>query len=540
MVKPKDYKGMSDLLSYQFQDLEKRLIWDIARRIKSETNGEGEYTQTAEKQMQDLTDMGYDLKRAREMIANALGESIAYADTMIWKYGTEVYADDHGHYAKVGKTLVDFERNGFVQNMIRATQSEVKENLLNLSNTTGFVDAKGKFFSVDDYYIREMDKAVFQVASGAFDVQSVMRRVVKELGNSGVRTVNFNSGTTRSLESAVRTNILTGISQLAGKISLQNAIDMGEDLMEITAHAGARPTHSLWQGRIVSLSGRKGYLSTIDISYGDITGFKGANCYHDWYTFFEGISEPKYTQEQLDEFNDQSKKYEFNGKLYSEYEAGQKMRQIERSMAKTKRELVGYDAIADKEMFIAKSIFLRRQRDLYDEFAAATGKEKLPMNQMVYNFDRKKAAQATWAYKKLDRASDKMYNSNEVGKYYKDYLKSVKTGFISPLVDFEDYIKYKSRIDREIIGKTTSNGIEIKSQSKHFIERVFGTMRDPKTGKPRNGVDFEDVKDALLNGRPRSQKKDLNGNVVSVKLVTDKAEVSINPITGNLIQCNPS
>lgn len=416
MINPRDFQGIPEQILAQFRNLEKMLIWDIARRINSETNEKGNYTQTAEKQMQDMVDMGYDPKLTRELLAKQLGVSASVVDTMIYEYGKEVYQDDHNHYAKVGKSLLPFERNGFVTNIIRATQDELKEKLLNLSGTTGFVDSQGKFHGVDDYYNTTLNKAVFQVSSGSFDVQSVMRRVVKELGDSGVRTVNYESGVSRSLESAVRTNILTGMSQLAGKISLQNAIDMGEDIMELTAHAGARPTHTEWQGQLVSLSGRNGYLSTEDIGYGDVTGFKGVNCYHDWYPFFEGISKRKYTQEQLDEFNDDSPKYEYNGKWYNEYEAGQKMRQIERSIAHTKRELVGYDAIDDKDMFTARSIYLRRQRELYDEFAEVSGKQKMPMNQLVYNFDRKKASQATWAYKnyeknkELVKIAEKLYN----------------------------------------------------------------------------------------------------------------------------------
>lgn len=48
------------------------------------------------------------------------------------------------------------------------------------------------------------------------------------------------------------------------EISRKNAEDLGCDLMEITAHYGARPSHAEWQGKIVSLSGRKGYLSLPD------------------------------------------------------------------------------------------------------------------------------------------------------------------------------------------------------------------------------------------------------------------------------------
>ena len=85
-----------------------------------------------------------------------------------------------------------------------------------------------------------------------------------------------------SIESAVRMNIITGVTQTCGKLQELRADEVGWDLMELTAHSGARPSHMSWQGKIVSRSGQKGYLSLDDIGYGTVTGFKGVNCRHDW------------------------------------------------------------------------------------------------------------------------------------------------------------------------------------------------------------------------------------------------------------------
>ena len=53
----------------------------------------------------------------------------------------------------------------------------------------------------------------------------------------------------------------------------------------------------------------------------------------------------------------------------------------------------------------------------------------------------------------------------------------------------------------------TSNGIKISGQSKHFIERVIGTKEDPKTERPRSGVDIEDIWYALLYGGSQNKKE---------------------------------
>ena len=90
-------------------------------------------------------------------------------------------------------------------------------------------------------------------------------------------------------------NIITGVNQTCGKLQELRADEVGWDLMELTAHSGARPSHMSWQGKIVSRSGKKGYLSLDDIGYGTATGFKGVNCRHDWYPYYKG-STRTYTQ----------------------------------------------------------------------------------------------------------------------------------------------------------------------------------------------------------------------------------------------------
>ena len=117
---------------------------------------------------------------------------------------------------------------------------------------------------------------------------------------------------------------------------------MGWDLMELTAHSGARPSHASWQGKIVSRSGQRGYLTLSNIGYGSATGFKGVNCRHDWYPYFEGSSKT-YTDKQLKEW--QNEKVIYNGKEYSKYEATQVQRAMERRIRADKKDIAGLQGI---------------------------------------------------------------------------------------------------------------------------------------------------------------------------------------------------
>lgn len=133
----------------------------------------------------------------------------------------------------------------------------------------------------------------------------------------------------------------------------------------------------------------------------------------------------------------------------------------------------------------------------------------------------------------LEKFQEIKYNDIEKWKLFKDYINSRKSNMISPFTSFDQYYQYKKRIDNEIIGMITSDGLEIKFQSKHFIERVFGTDKDPKTGNPRDGVPLEEIIDALKNGKSRKNNAD------SIQYRNNSCSVSINPKTGKLIQVNP-
>lgn len=137
----------------------------------------------------------------------------------------------------------------------------------------------------------------------------------------------------------------------------------------------------------------------------------------------------------------------------------------------------------------------------------------------------------------------KEYNKYSVETLKREYKNSVDSGMISALCTFENYYNLYVEIEERIIGKYTGNGILIKSQSKHFIERVIGTGVDSKIYKEelikvhRNGVAINDICDALFNGNPRPCKHTSSG--ISQVFEGKKCNVSVNPDNGNLIQCNP-
>ena len=139
--------------------------------------------------------------------------------------------------------------------------------------------------------------------------------------------------------------------------------------------------------------------------------------------------------------------------------------------------------------------------------------------------------------KSLANYYDVKYNDSPRYELLQTYASSVSKGKLSPIAGFDLYEDYHAEIESELVGKTV-NGVTITGQSKHFLERVFGCMQDPKTGLPRSGAEIGDViaaVDSPIRTDPIKRSRD---GRKSIAVYSSKAKVTINPDTGQLIQTN--
>lgn len=163
---------------------------------------------------------------------------------------------------------------------------------------------------------------------------------------------------------------MTGLTQLSGKIAEYNAEKLGTEYFEVEWHAGARPTHTIWQGRVWSQQ------QLYDVcGLGTVIGLCGANCYHTYFPFVPGVSVRTYTDDWLDEQNwKESEPTEFRGKEYTLYEAKQRQRQMETAM-RAQREKVQMlqDGDADPDDVMLAKCKYQGQLDEYARFSKQMG-----------------------------------------------------------------------------------------------------------------------------------------------------------------------
>lgn len=398
-ITPEQYSAITHKVEKLTLTLEENILRDISRRISKA----GSITDSAEWQIIQLKELGY----ATEFIENEIIKYTQKTQEEIQQmfFDTGQVSDDfyNNVYSATGKQYTPIYENPYLMQFMAAGIKQSRNELKNFTQSMGFAvrqpDGTLKFTPIAKTYQDILDTAHMEVATGTFDYTTSIRNATKKLTDSGLRFVDYASGASHHADVAARRAVLTGVSQFAGKISEYNAEQLETDIVEVTAHAGARPDHAEWQGGWYSLSGNsKKYKSLVDVTgYGTGPGLKGWNCGHDFYPVIEGVSVPMYTPEEL--ANIDPPPIEYNGKELTYYECTQKQRSMENQMRKTKRELIAADGNGDKDMFTAKSIKLRRQKESYAKFSKAA--DLLTQNErtQVYGFDRSVSQKSAWAYR---------------------------------------------------------------------------------------------------------------------------------------------
>ena len=287
-------------------------------------------------------------------------------------------------------------KNGALQGIIdRAVKQNAKE-ILNLTNTKALsvLDRNGNPTRFQDAIYKSFSDAVKTVTEGKADFYTTMRQTVKNLGGGGCR-VNYGEGITRRLDTVVRQNMLYGIKQANNEYNEHIGKILGFDGYEISYTTNSRPTHRFMQGRQFckgtskEINGKHfdGMEDTRDAESGkNVTeSLQDYNCRHEKSGIKCGVSEPRYTPEELKRLKEQDEKIYKVGNLEGDgYYFSQKMRGLETEIRRCKDEINALKAFGNSEQQIKE---LRKRiktvRAKYNEIADITGISQEPKRMSV-------------------------------------------------------------------------------------------------------------------------------------------------------------
>lgn len=357
----------------------------IAKRV----NTIGQISPQDIKRMKLLVEFGADIREMNSTLAKMSDLQVRDIKTMIKEAAILTHTDAKPLYDYRHKRFIPFHKNEKLQKIVTAIGNQTAQTYKNLadSKAIGFLirdlqnPGKLKFQPIGDTYQTIMDEAIQSVKSGV-DYRVAMRRALKQLSASGVRRMVWSSGYTQRLDTAVRRNLLDGVRDIDQGVEDLIGIDIGADGIELSAHINSAPDHEPFQGHQFTkeefdkLQNNQSFEDIQHQKFSAVDRIIGQyNCRHIAHSIIIGVTKPKYSKAQLQNFIDRNAAgYTLeNGKHITLYECTQMQRQLETRIRYAKDEQMTLSAAGDRSGAI-----LARQKVIalineYKSFSTACG-----------------------------------------------------------------------------------------------------------------------------------------------------------------------
>ena len=372
MLKPEYLQRVPEGMIKLYAQAEADILADMARRISTYDY----WIPAVEHQAKMLEEAGMVREEILARLKTLTGRTDRELRQLMQEAGGVALKSDDAVYRRQGLNPPPVSASEDLQKILQAGYEKTSGTFRNLTLTTARTAAH--------QFEQALDRAYMQITLGGMDSGTAIRSTIKQLSAEGVGAIRYPTGRTDTIEVAVRRAVVTGVNQTALRLQDARADEMGADLVEVSAHAGARPSHAQWQGGIYSRSGKsRKYPDFVKITgYGTGAGLGGWNCSHSFRPWFEGMSRT-YDKALLKEY--QAKDYEYNGVRMTEYEALQEQRKIERNIRRWKREQNALQAagLDSGEASARITEWNRRQKDFLEQTGLKADRTRVVVGKTV-------------------------------------------------------------------------------------------------------------------------------------------------------------
>lgn len=467
-----------------------------------------------------------------------------------------------GFYKYRNRGFIPWSSNKELQDQVKAIASMTANEYRNLSNTLAFsrtVNGEIQYTELSRLYQDIIDKGIIAISQGKSTFDEEMKKTIRELSKSGIKSVNWESGTVRRLDSAVRMNLKTGLRELHNENQRIIGKQIKADGVEITVHSNPAPDHQEAQGRQFTneeydklqstgyakdVNGKEINLHRKRIRTKDYAeSFRPIsqyNCYHYSISVVLGVSKPLYTEEQLKEIIDKNNKgFDFEGKHYTMYQGTQLQREIETAIRREKDTQIMAKASGSQELVEESQAKINQLTSKYAELSKVSG---LPTKMERIRVDGYKPVEIT---PKIENTTPtpKVVNKTEVfvskeeNKFLNEYWLSYYKENEKTLRPFE-----KERYDELLkIKKDGYKDETIKLDSIENCNKLLDKVNTEITGEEINNTDFRLVQEATVSLYDYSKKspaimEDLRRNKATLtaeKRTSGVANTIYNKITLN-------
>lgn len=303
-------------------------------------------------------------------LAKITNKSIEEMKIVLERIATENIQFAEPYYEARGLSVPIYEYHGELQRIVNSMAMLSNNEFINIARSTGFkllgLDKKPLLLNLEETYHRVIDEAVYAITTGKESYNQLMRDTLKQLASSGVRKIEYESGYTRRIDTAVRMNVLDTMRQVSNETSKQFGKEFNSDGIEVSVHVSPAPDHEEVQGHQFSneeFDKFQNHLDCVDYKGNKIHHKHGKyerraiseyNCYHYIFPIILGISKPLHDDKELQEIIDNNNKgVEIDGKHYTNYEVTQLQRQLETEIRKAKEQNIIAQASNDEELILS-------------------------------------------------------------------------------------------------------------------------------------------------------------------------------------------
>lgn len=422
MLKPEYFNDKADRMIEIYQELEDFIFRDIAERLLKSQSVSG----TADRLIWKLDQMGESRAEIMKKLSQLTGLSRRELQALLQDAVMTSWSDDLSAFNMMGIEVVNPLENAVVMSVMDAEYKKCQGELENLTRTT--------MNQSQNDLARMLDEAEMRVASGVQSYSSAICEILDNYAGKGMM-IDYPTGARRSLEAAVRMCVVTSMNQTCAQITNQYIVEGNIEYVLVSAHLGARiqqpgqpylAGHENWQGKVYRIRGSEpGYPNLLEMTGYDIDengsgkvvnplGLHGYNCRHSHKPWDKSLRNP-----YVDENGKPTIDTEESRKLY---ENQQKQRAMERSIRKTKRELLmkqkEIDSIAEVDVkeiiqgnYDRLAYKLRQQNAAYNEFCENNGLQKQSDRLKVAGFKRVQASKATGRARAYEHWKEKEYEN---------------------------------------------------------------------------------------------------------------------------------
>lgn len=382
MLNNNQEEQLVQLLIDRINALNEDILEIIGNRIKEI----GEMTPTQVHQINQMLMYNTDIKEIVEKLAEVSGMNVNDIYSL-FEYSAKTNQDFARQFYKArGISYIPYAQNKVLKDQVRAIAEITAREYANISRTSAIgytikdLDGNITFKDISSAYKDIIDKAILNVSQGKTTYQQEMRKAIKQIGQSGLKTIDYESGRSVRLDSAIRQNTLEGLRTLTNQIQEQFGEEFGADGIEVSHHINSAPDHiDTVDGKQFSLNGDRVVNGKLYRDFNTVNNsldrqVSTLNCRHYIFSIVLGVNKPQYTDKQLEEDKKKNKQgFDFEGKHYSNYEGEQLQRLIEREIRKQKDIQILAKASGDKELVNISQLKITQYTNKYKQLCKVSG-----------------------------------------------------------------------------------------------------------------------------------------------------------------------